>query len=116
MTLTNCLVLSAALFAIGAYGVLARRNVLVMLMSVEVMLNAAGLAFISFARFRPWQTIKLALPGQLAGTQDAATGQTFVLLAMAVAAAEVAVGLALLIAFFRNKKTVDAGEMDLLKG
>lgn len=109
MTLTNCLVLSAALFAIGAYGVLARRNVLVMLMSVEVMLNAAGLAFISFARFRPWQ-------GQVAGTQDAATGQTFVLLAMAVAAAEVAVGLALLIAFFRNKKTVDAGEMDLLKG
>lgn len=102
MTLTNCLILSAALFAIGAYGVLARRNVLVMLMSVEVMLNAAGLAFIAFARFRPMR--------------DPAAGQAFVLLAMAVAAAEVAVGLALLIAFFRNKKTVDAGEMDLLKG
>lgn len=102
MTLTNCLVLSATLFAIGAYGVLARRNILVMLMSVEVMLNAAGLAFIAFARFRP--------------TQAPTAGQAFVLLAMAVAAAEVTVGLALLIAFFRNKKTVDAGEMDLLKG
>lgn len=102
MTLANCLVLSAALFAIGAFGVLARRNLLIMLMSVEVMLNAAGLAFVAFARYRP--------------TQDPSSGQTFVLLAMAVAAAEVAVGLALLIAFFRNKKTVDAGEMNLLKG
>ncbi len=100
-TLDNCLVLSAVLFAIGVFGVIARRNFLVILMSIEVMLNAVNLAFISFGR-------KHAAAGG-----DAA--QVFVLIVMAVAAAEAAVGLALLLAFFRNKQTVDSDEANLMK-
>ena len=93
------LVLSAAMFAIGAYGVLARRNLLVMLMSVEVMLNGVNVALLAFAR----------LHGD-------AGGQVFVLLVMAVAAAEVAVGLAILISVFRNRRTVDTGRLKDLNG
>jgi NADH-quinone oxidoreductase subunit K len=101
-TLDNCLVLSALLFAIGVFGVIARRNLLIILMSVEVMLNAVNLAFIAFARAH-WS----------GPAGDA--GQIFVLIVMAVAAAEAAVGLAILLAFFRNKQTVDADEANLLK-
>ncbi len=93
------LVLSAALFAIGAYGVLARRNLLVILMSVELMLNGVNVALLAFAR----------LHGN-------AGGQVFVLMVMAVAAAEVAVGLAILISVFRNRRTVDTGELKDLNG
>jgi len=101
-TLDNCLVLSALLFAIGVFGVIARRNLLIILMSVEIMLNAVNLAFIAFARAH-WN----------GPAGDA--GQIFVLIVMAVAAAEAAVGLAILLAFFRNKQTVDADEANLLK-
>jgi NADH-quinone oxidoreductase subunit K len=97
--MSNYLVLSAALFSIGAYGVLARRNLLIMLMSVELMLNGVNVALLAFAR----------LHGQ-------AAGQVFVLMVMAVAAAEVAVGLAALIAVFRNRKTVDSGDLKSLNG
>lgn len=93
------LLLSAAMFAIGAYGVLARRNLLIVLMSIELMLNGVNIALIAFAR----------LHGQT-------TGQIFVLMVMAVAAAEVAIGLAILIALFRTRRTVDAGELTSLKG
>ncbi|MBI5359130.1 MAG: NADH-quinone oxidoreductase subunit NuoK [Planctomycetes bacterium] len=95
---TNCLILSILLFAIGAYGVIAKRNILIMLMSVEIMLNAANLAFLTFARL-----------------YNDPTAHVFVLMNMAVAAAEVAVGLALLICVFRHKKSVDSTKLNLLK-
>jgi NADH-quinone oxidoreductase subunit K len=97
--MSHYLIVSAALFAIGAYGVLARRNLLIILMSVEVMLNGVNVALLAFSRFH-MQT----------------TGQVFVLIVMAVAAAEVSVGLAILIAVFRNRKTVDTGDLKSLQG
>ena len=97
--MSHYLIVSAALFAIGAYGVLARRNLLIILMSVEVMLNGVNVALLAFARFH-MQT----------------TGHVFVLIVMGVAAAEVSVGLAILIAVFRNRKTVDTGDLKSLQG
>jgi NADH-quinone oxidoreductase subunit K len=92
------LVLSAILFTLGAVGVLIRRNALVMIMSVELMLNAVNLTLIAYSRFL--------------GNVD---GQIFVLLVMAVAAAEVAVGLAIIVSFYRHRETVDVDEMNSLK-
>jgi NADH-quinone oxidoreductase subunit K len=85
--------LACALFAIGVLGVTCRRNVLIMLLSVEIMLNAANLVFVAFSR----------LHGDL-------TGQVFVFFSMTVAAAEVAVGLAIVIAVYRLRRTTDAGQ------
>jgi NADH-quinone oxidoreductase subunit K len=90
--------LSAILFSIGVAGVLTRRNAIVIFMCIELMLNAVNLAFVAFAR-------------QI-GQGD---GQVFVFFVMAVAAAEVAVGLAIIISVFRNRKTVDVAEINLLK-
>lgn len=91
--------LSAALFVIGVVGVLTRRNAIVVFMSVELMLNAANLALVAFAR------------------QQASTdGQILVFFVITVAAAEVAVGLALLVAIFRSKRTTDVDEVNVLKG
>jgi NADH-quinone oxidoreductase subunit K len=95
----NYLILSAILFTLGVVGVLVRRNVLVVFMSIELMLNAANLAFVTFSRV--WENLD---------------GQVFVLLVMAVAAAEVAVGLAIAISLFRHKGTIDVDDMNLLKG
>ena len=92
------LALSAALFAIGVVGVLVRRNVIVILMAIELMLNAVNLSFVALAR-------------QL-GNVD---GQVVVFFVMTVAAAEAAVGLAIIIAMFRNRATVNADEMALLR-
>jgi NADH-quinone oxidoreductase subunit K len=92
------LILSAILFTLGAVGVLIRRNALVMLMSVEMMLNAVNLTLITYSRFL-----------------ENIDGQIFVLIVMAVAAAEVAVGLAIIVSFVRHKDTTDVDEMDLLK-
>ncbi|HLE03644.1 MAG TPA: NADH-quinone oxidoreductase subunit NuoK [Anaerolineales bacterium] len=91
--------LSGVLFAIGVVGVLVRRNAIVMFMSVELMLNAANLAFIAFARAR------LAL-----------SGQVFVFFVIAVAAAEVAVGLALLVSIFRSRQSIDVDRVSNLRG
>ncbi|HQV70620.1 MAG TPA: NADH-quinone oxidoreductase subunit NuoK [Thermoflexales bacterium] len=93
------ILLSAALFVIGVVGVLTRRNALMIFMSVELMLNAANLAFVAFAR--QW--------GQL-------DGQLFVFFIMTVAAAEVAVGLALIVAIFRAKKSTSVDELNQLQG
>lgn len=93
------LVLSAILFAVGAAGVLIRRNALVLFMSVEMMLNAANLALITYSR-----------------VLEDVEGQVFVLLVMAVAAAEVAVGLAIVVALYRHRVTADVDEHDGLKG
>jgi len=91
--------LSAILFAIGVLGVLIRKNTIVMFMSIELMLNSANLVFISFARL--FQSID---------------GQIFVFFVMAVAAAEVAIGLALIVAIFKSKKSIDIDQMNNLKG
>jgi NADH-quinone oxidoreductase subunit K len=91
--------LSALLFAIGVVGVAVRRNLIVMLMSIELMLNAANLAFVGFNR---------AYPGNL-------DGQIFVLMVITVAAAEVAVGLGIVISMFRNRDSVDIEEASLLR-
>jgi NADH-quinone oxidoreductase subunit K len=96
--LTYLLTLSAALFAIGVAGVIIRRNILVMLMSIELMLNAVNLAFVSFAH--------------RLGSMD---GQVIVFFVMTVAAAESAVGLGLIISIFRNRETVQADELTLLR-
>jgi NADH-quinone oxidoreductase subunit K len=93
------LVLSAILFTIGALGVLARRNALIIFMSVELMLNAANLAFVSFAN-----------------TYQQLDGQIIVFFVIAVAAAEVAVGLALIVAIFKSKHSIDVDQMSSLKG
>jgi NADH-quinone oxidoreductase subunit K len=93
------LILSAILFTLGAVGVLIRRNALVMFMAVELMLNAVNLTLITYSRL--WEQVD---------------GQVFVLLVMAVAAAEVAVGLAIVVALFRHKETADVDEQNLLRG
>ncbi len=93
------ILLSAALFILGVLGVLLRRNAIVVFMSVELMLNAANLALVAFARQR------LSVDGQV-----------LVFFVITVAAAEVAVGLALLVAIFRTKQTADVDEVSTLRG
>ena len=97
-TLPYYLTISAVLFAIGMLGVFTRRNVLIVFMSIELMLNAVNLSFIAIARHL-----------------HSVTGHVIVMFVMAVAAAEVAVGLAMIIAYFRNKETVDVDDLSLLK-
>jgi NADH-quinone oxidoreductase subunit K len=96
--------LSALLFGIGVIGVVTRRNLIVILMSIELMLNAANLAFVGFNRLWP------GAPGE-----NALDGQVFVLMVISVAAAEVAVGLGIVIAMFRNRDSVDIDDVSLLK-
>jgi NADH-quinone oxidoreductase subunit K len=96
--LGHFLALSAILFGIGMSGVLIRRNVLVIFMSIELMLNSANLAFAAFAYYN-WSM----------------TGHVFVFMAMVVAACEVAVGLAIILSIFRNRDTLNVDEYDLLK-
>jgi NAD(P)H-quinone oxidoreductase subunit 4L len=99
MLLNQFLLLAAALFAIGVYGVLVRRNGVMVLMSIELILNAVNINLVAF------------------GTQlNQATGAVFALFVIAVAAAEVAVGLALVLMIYRNKRNIDIDDMDLMKG
>jgi NADH-quinone oxidoreductase subunit K len=93
------LVLAAALFTIGVIGVMVRRNVIILFMSIELMLNAVNLNLVAFSR----------LYGHV-------VGQVFALFIVAVAAAEAAVGLGILLAFYRNKETLNIDEMNLLRG
>jgi NADH-quinone oxidoreductase subunit K len=99
VTISWYVALSAVLFTIGALGVLLRRNAIIIFMSVEMMLNSANLAFVAFAR-------------QL-GDLD---GQVLVFFVITVAAAEVAVGLALIVTIFRTKKSINIDEINLMKG
>lgn len=98
LTLHHYLILSGILFSIGALGVLIRRNAIVIFMCVEMMLNAVNLTFIAFSRYL--------------GNID---GQIFVFFVMTVAAAEAAVGLALMIAFFKNRESIDVEDINLMK-
>ncbi|MFM8234691.1 MAG: NADH-quinone oxidoreductase subunit NuoK [Holophagaceae bacterium] len=99
ISLNTVLFISSLMFFIGVAGVLIRRNLLIILMSVELMLNAANLNLIAFARY--------------SGTVE---GQAFALLVMGFAAAEVAIGLALAVALYRRKDTVQADDINLLNG
>ena len=96
--LNSYLIVSAILFAIGTIGVLTRKNVIVIFMCIELMLNAVNLTFVAFSRYL--------------GNLD---GQVFVFFIMTVAAAEAAVGLALIIAFFNNKESIDVDDVNLMK-
>ena len=97
--LNHYLLLSATLFMIGAIGVLIRRNVIIVLMCVELMFNAANINLIAVSRFRP-----------------DLTGQIFTIFTITVAAAEVAIGLGLVIALFRNSEAINVDEYNVLKG
>ncbi len=95
----NYIFLSAILFCVGVFGVLYRRNAIIVFMSIEIMLNAVNLLFVAFSTYH----------------QDA-QGQVFVFFSMAVAAAEVAVGLAIVVSIFRNLGSIDVANLKKLKG
>jgi NADH:ubiquinone oxidoreductase subunit K len=99
MLLNEFLLLAAALFCIGVYGVLARRNGVLVLMSVELILNAVNINLVAFGAFR-----------------DNVAGEVFALFVIAIAAAEVGVGLAMVLLLYRNRKSIDLTEVDLMKG
>jgi NADH-quinone oxidoreductase subunit K len=99
--LTWYLVVAAALFCIGLYGALSRRNAIGVLMGVELMLNSVNVNLLAF-----WRHIEVA--------RGSLSGQVFAIIVITVAAAEAAVGLALIIAVYRGRRTVDVDEMDLM--
>lgn len=99
MLLVQFLLLSSVLFCIGVYGVLARRNGVMVLMSIEVILNAVNINLVAFGAFN-----------------GSVVGEVFALFVIAIAAAEVGVGLAIVLLIFRNKRSVDISEVDLMKG
>ncbi|MBE7446705.1 MAG: NADH-quinone oxidoreductase subunit NuoK [Planctomycetia bacterium] len=98
ITLTHYLVLSAILFTLGVVGVLIRRNAIIIFMCIELMLNAVNLSFVAFAHYL-----------------NSMQGQMFVIFVMTVAAAEAAVGLAIIVAVFRNKETVNIDDINIMK-
>ena len=98
--LEHYLILSVCLFSIGLYGALAKRNAIVILMSIELMLNAVNIAMVAFSRY----IVPLLL-----------TGQVFAIFIIVVAAAEVTVGLAIIMAIYRNRETVDVTQINLMK-
>jgi NADH-quinone oxidoreductase subunit K len=98
VSLSSYLILSAILFTVGVLGFMLRRNIIVIFMSIELMLNAANLAFVAFSRHL-----------------NSMDGQIFVFFVMSVAAAEAAVGLAIIMAIYRTKETVNADELNLMK-
>jgi NADH-quinone oxidoreductase subunit K len=99
VSLAGYLTVSAILFTIGVVGVLIRRNPLIIFMSIELMLNAVNLSFVAFSSFL-----------------DSADGQMFVFIVLTVAAAEVVVGLAIIVSIFRTRHNIDVEEMNILRG
>ena len=99
MDLNNFLILAAVIFCIGVYGVLARRNGVMVLMSIELILNAVNINLVAFGAFH----------GNIAG-------EVFALFVIAIAAAEVGVGLAIVLLLFRNEKTIDLSSIDSMRG
>ena len=102
--LSKFLVIAALLFTIGIAGVLTRRNIIVIFMSIELILNAANLNFIAFARYY-----------ESTGGLNAIAGQVFTVFIIVVAAAEAAIGLGIVIALYRNRETIFVDKIDLLK-
>lgn len=101
MMLTSYLALAGVLFSIGLYGVLTKRNAVIVLFSIELMLNAVNINLVAFSKY---------------GMVPNITGQIFTLFSITIAAAEAAVGLAILIALYRNKAVIEVDEYDSLKG
>ena len=99
--LEHYLILSAILFSIGLYGALSKRNAIVIMMCIEVMLNAVNIAMVALSRFI---------------TPELLTGQVFAIFIMVVAAAEAAVGLAIIISIYRARETIETTDIDLMKG
>jgi NADH:ubiquinone oxidoreductase subunit K len=98
--LEHYLILSAILFSLGLYGVLVKRNAVIILMCIEIMLNAVNIALVAFSRYV---------------TPQALTGQIFAIFVMAVAAAEAAVGIAIIITIYRNRETISVDRFDITK-
>ncbi len=98
--LNHFLILAGLLFTIGLYGALTKRNAIVILISIELMLNATNIALVAFSRYI---------------TPIALTGQVFTIFVIVVAAAEVAVGLAIIISIYRSRETIDTNKIDLMK-
>jgi NADH-quinone oxidoreductase subunit K len=99
--ITHFIIFTAILFLIGLYGVLTRRNLVAVLMSIELMLNAVNINFIAFSRLSP---------------HEAAIGQIFVIFIITIAAAEATVALAIVVALFRNRRSILTDDVNLLKG
>jgi NADH-quinone oxidoreductase subunit K len=99
VTISHYIILSSMLFMIGAFGVIARRNLIIVLMSLELMLNASNLSLVAFSRLH-----------------NENTGQVFMLMALVVAASEVAVGLALVVVIYNKKDSINIDILKLLKG
>ena len=97
--LEHVIILSVIIFSIGIMGVLLRKNAIIIFMSIELMLNAVNLSLVGFSRY-----------------YNSVDGQVFVFLVMTLAAAEVAVGLAIIVSLFRNKQTINIDEMNILRG
>ena len=97
--LEHVIILSVIIFSIGIMGVIFRKNAIIIFMSIELMLNAVNLSLVGFSRY-----------------YNSVDGQVFVFLIMTLAAAEVAVGLAIIVALFRNKQTINIDEMNILRG
>ena len=100
--LTHYLILASVLFCIGLYGALAKRNAVAILMSIEIMLNAVCITLLAFSRYIVPDKVVL-------------TGHVFVIFIMVVAAAEAAVGLAIILSIYRSRRTVDVDEVNLMK-
>ena len=131
MNLENLLILSAIIFSIGLYGTLAKRNVITVLMSIELMFNAVNIAAIAFARYvvpRGIAVDPVAAENEVAAALNEGialgdtvlstllTGQIFSIFIITVAAAEVALGLGIVIALYRNRETVDVTRANLMRG
>ena len=131
MNLENLLILSGVIFSIGLFGALSKRNVITVLMSIELMFNAVNIALVAFSRYVVPQGIAID-PGAaqkevlVAGAQGTAlgetvlstllTGQIFAIFIITVAAAEVALGLGIVIAMYRSRETVDVTQANLMRG
>ncbi|NQT48764.1 MAG: NADH-quinone oxidoreductase subunit NuoK [Chloroflexi bacterium] len=101
--LDHYLVLASILFCIGVYGALAKRNAVVILMCIEIMLNAVNITLVAFSRYLAPEVVLIS-------------GQVFVIFVLVVAAAEAAVGLAIIMAIYRSRRTIDSDDIDLMKG
>ena len=131
MNLENLLILSGVIFSIGLYGALSKKNVIIVLMSIELMFNAVNIALVGFARYVVPQGIAtdpLATEAQVTAAlaestalgetvlNTLLTGQIFAIFVITIAAAEVALGLGIVIAMYRNRETVDVTQVNLMRG
>jgi NADH:ubiquinone oxidoreductase subunit K len=110
VTLNSFLVLGAVVFCIGLFGALSKRNAVAILMSIEIMLNAVNITLVAFAT-----AVYTSPAARQAGTNTRLTGQVFAVFIITVAAAEAAVALAMIIAIYRRRNTIDVGEINLMR-